>query len=167
MIFRQNPLKFIHDFAASIARSLKKSYSCGKGSELLCSHFCHCMIWISPPKKQSGVINYCKFPIHKRGSSWKCTPSHPLLQNIHCEEITAQTGCFLFLPGWLLLGMTAPEKPQSAAPLPQYVISPDPSTVLPLTTLKNRTFHNPSCSDQLPLYQQSTICFSETSKDGL
>lgn len=119
-----------------------------------------------PPKKQSGIINYCLFPIHKRGSSWKCMSSRPLLQYIHCEEIIAQNSCFRFPPGWLLLGMEVLEKPQNAAP-PQHVTPLDPSTALPLTTLKTRTFCNPSCSDQLLLHRWPTICSCKSSKDGL
>lgn len=64
-----------------------------------------------PPKKLSGVFNYCWLSIHKRGSSQKHTSSCPLLQYIHCEEIIAQNRCFLFPPGWLLLGSCTVQPP--------------------------------------------------------
>lgn len=103
VVFRQNPLKAMHAFSASIARLSETCCGCGRGSKLSHSHFCHCMMWIFPPKKLSGVFNYCWLPIHKRGSSQKYTSSCPLLQYIHCEEIIAQNSCFLFPPAWLLL----------------------------------------------------------------
>lgn len=150
--FRQNPLKVMHDFSASIAKLSETSCGCGRGSKLFTNISVTVWFGFPPPKKLSGVFNYCWLPIHKRGSSQKHTSPCPLPQYIHCEEIIARNSCFLFSPGWLFLrGYTV--QPPLITSL-QWVwaqVCPPP----------------PSCPDQPLLCQCSAICSCRSSKDTL
>lgn len=118
----------MHDFSASIARLSETSCGCGRGSKLSHSHFCHCMIWISPSKKLSGVFNYCWLPIHKRGffTETHISIPSPTIHTLWRNNCTKQ-----LLP--ISSRLAAPGELHSAAPC-DHVTPVGLSTALPLTS---------------------------------